>query len=88
MITHGEDLTAYKVVELEFTTAKGAGDEVHGVLERNLPERVWQNTGLSWNTETGRFTITVFEPGLEHRAGIIRCLNDMGFTPMETLLWI
>jgi hypothetical protein len=91
VIEHVHDLTRFKVVDLTFVYGQDQdGETIFAALETLLPDRLLEDQliGPGWNSRTREFTVTVFEGGLEYRAGIARCIRDLGFDATETLTWI
>ncbi len=81
----------FHVIELDFPLPPDLdGDILFAQLERNLPERLWLHDLIapSWDSNKHTFRVTVFEDGFEDRAGIVRCLADLGMVPVENEVWI
>lgn len=83
--------TRFKVVDVTFRVhAADDMDTVFEQLERDLPERLWNDQGVhpSWDTATRVFTVTVFERAFEDRAGVVRLIHDMGYQTQEAVAWL
>lgn len=81
----------FKVVDITFRVHDADDmDAVFDQIERDLPERLWNDQGVhpSWNTATRLFTVTVFEHAFEDRVGVVRLIHDLGYKPQETVAWL